>query len=481
MGPEHWAYDHELARQTARAEAEEDARDRQDECESGIAPANFTDLGNAQRLVKLQEKNLLHCPAIGDLIWNGTHYERDELKRAMQLAIQSVRQLHVEAFREDDSTIRERLSNHANKSESEQKLRAMLAIARTDPRVAVAQEQLDKHAHLLNTPTGTVDLRTGACKPHNQDDLLTRCTTARFDAEATAPHFLQFLNEIFNEDAELIAFVQRMIGYGATGYTSEQVLFFWYGTGANGKSVLAGAVQDALGLSYTMTTAPGLLLKRGDSHTTGLADLRGQRLVFSQEIDEGGKLAEGLVKQVTGSDRMRARWMYRDNFEWEPTHKINLVANHRPEIRGTDHAIWRRILLIPFLIQIPEEKRDRQLREKLREEGPGILNWIVEGAKQWYEQGLNPPDSVLAATSEYRSESDPLSDFIEEGCVLLESAQVRAGDLLEAFQKWAKREGRAELDAKGLKARLHDRGIQHKKTNRARMYLGIGLLSNPEQ
>ena len=225
---------------------------------------------------------------------------------------------------------------------------------------------------------------------------------------------------------------------------------------------------------YAKRAAPELLMvSNTDRHPTERADLFGARFVASIEIEAGRKLAEVLVKDMTGGDRIKARWLYHDFFEWEPTHKLFLAANHKPTIRGTDHAIWRRILLIPFAVTIPEQERDRQLGEKLKEELPGILRWAVEGCLEWQSRGLDAPDSVRAATASYRDESDILAEFLDAECVLDSEAATPASELYHRYVGWSERIKDQPISKAAFGQHLSERGLEATRTKSLRMWRGI--------
>jgi putative DNA primase/helicase len=221
------------------------------------------------------------------------------------------------------------------------------------------------------------------------------------------------------------------------------------------------------------------LLARGEVHTTGIADLQGARLVVSSEIDEGRRLAEATVKQLTGGDKIKARFMRQDFFEFEPTHKLFIAANHRPIIRGTDHAIWRRIRLIPFDVVIPEDERDATLPSRLKRELPGVLNWAVQGCRRWLEHGLSTPDEVLVATANYRDEMDVLGAFMEDLCIMAEMAWVMAAELYHAYQQWCEDSGERPLSQRAMGLALAERGFDRRKhgPNRRYAWFGIGLVN----
>ena len=259
------------------------------------------------------------------------------------------------------------------------------------------------------------------------------------------------------EDDDLIGFLQRAIGYSLTGDVSEQVLIILYGTGANGKSTFLNAVMGMLG-DYSMKATADLLMKT-DGHPTEKTDLFGKRFVAAIETGEGKKLNEEFIKEATGGDPIRARRMREDMWQFDPTHKLFLATNHKPGIKGTDHAIWRRLRLVPFNVTIPDNKRDKDLPEKLRAEWPGIMAWAVRGCLEWLEHGLRAPKQVTAATDSYRQEMDTLAEFFEDCCELGTDLESTTKALYSAFQAWCE-ETNVDLLAKNtFGERLRERGF----------------------
>ncbi|MGH7378091.1 MAG: DNA primase family protein, partial [Candidatus Methylomirabilales bacterium] len=277
----------------------------------------------------------------------------------MRRAKETVGSMYLEAAAQPDQDLRAALAAHAMKCESDSRIRAMLSLAESEPGVPVEPGAFDADPWLFNCLSGTLDLRTGELRPHRREDLLTKLAPVDYDPGAKAPTWTAFLDHIMAGNREVIEYLQRAVGHALTGDVREQVLQFLHGTGANGKTTFLNAILDAVG-DYGKQAAPELLtIKYGTEHPTGLADLRGCRFVASIEVEEGKRLAEVLVKQLTGGDRLKARFMRENFFEFTPTHKIFLAVNHKPVIRGTDHAIWRRIRLVPFTVTIPDAEQDK--------------------------------------------------------------------------------------------------------------------------
>jgi P4 family phage/plasmid primase-like protien len=322
--------------------------------------------------------------------------------------------------------------------------------------LTVDQSALDRDPWVLNCQNGTVDLRTGELHPHNPKDYITKLVPLDYDPAATAPRFERFVLELMGADAPRAKFLQRWFGYCATGDVREQKLVVHIGAGANGKGTLQNTIAAVLG-DYSGTAAPGLLASTGggERHPTEIADLFGRRLVTAHENDEAAVLREGFVKQATGGDTLKARWMRADFFEFRPTHKLQLLTNHKPQVKGQDFGIWRRILLVPYPVrfgtasEIAEGRatqlRDDGLAEALQGELPGVLRWVVDGAREWCRTGLNPPDSVLAAGREYQSEQDRVAQFVNECCELAEREWTAFAVLYFAYKTWCSDSGYAPL------------------------------------
>jgi len=282
----------------------------------------------------------------------------------------------------------------------------MLEIAQSLKRFAVKADAFDQNPMLLNVLNGTFELKTGELRPHDQRDRITKICPVEYREDALCPTWLAFLDRIFNGNADLIGFVQRAIGYSLTGSTQEQCFLLLWGEGSNGKSTMLELLRDVLGDYADNASTDALMVSSGRGTENDIAKLKGARLVTASESGEGRRLDEERVKRLTGGDTISARFLYREWFEYRPQFKLWLAVNNRPEVRGTDHAIWRRVRLIPFEVVIPDDDQDKELPAKLRAEAPGILRWAVEGCLAWQKEKLNPPKAITSATTEYRSEQN---------------------------------------------------------------------------
>ena len=437
----------------------------------------LTDYGNAQRMAARHGNDLRYCRDWKKfLVWDSRRWVVDRTDAVMRLAKETVRAIYAEAASASDADDRKQIANHAKKSESEMRLKAMIELVKSEPGIGVVPQQLDTDPWLLAVENGVVNLRTGILRPHDRADLITKIAPVRFDAQATCPTWNAFLERIMSERQPLIAFVQRVVGYTLCGDTSERSLFVLHGVGANGKSTLLDTIRSLLGDYAARTPVETLLVKHGNSIPNDVARLQGKRYVYASEADEGRRLAEALVKDLTGGDRISARYLYGEFFEFTPEFKLFLATNHKPEIRGTDNGIWDRIKLIPFDVRIPEGERDRNLGAKLRGELSGILNWAVQGCLDMQRDGLIPPVEVRSATEGYRSEMDQIASFIEDCCDEGPHLFVISGHLYETYTNWCDQNRERALTQKAFATQLKARDfVPGKGAQGIRLWEGIGL------
>lgn len=443
---------------------------------AAIARPNLSEVGNAERFALQHGQWVRYCWLWRRwLIWTGTHWRKDEGDSVLRLAKATVKGIYLEAGGAASPDERERLARWAMASETEKRLRSMLALAQAEPGIPVRPEALDRDPWALNVQNGTLDTRTGQLGPHRREDLITRCLPVAYDPEAGCPIWRATLERILDGRADLIRYFQKAIGYSCTGDTTEQVLFLCWGIGRNGKTTILSTAVTLLG-DYALSTRPEtFMVKYGDGIPNDVAQLKGRRLVIAVEAEAGQRLAEGLVKQMTGGDTLTARFMRAEFFQFTPTFKIFLATNHKPQIRGTDLAIWRRIRLIPFTVTIPESEQDRQLPDKLKAELPGILRWAMEGARLWHAEGLGLPEAVRVATEAYRGDMDTLGDFLRDQCFIETGARVEAGPLYQAYEAWCHTSGEKTLTARTFGLHLKERGFTPERTGHAQMRSWAGL------
>jgi putative DNA primase/helicase len=437
----------------------------------------LTDLGNAERLIDDCGGNLRYCTKWRKwLIWDGTRWSRDSEGQIWGLAYVSARRILQEAEEEEDEALAKSLRKWALLSQGHAHLIAMIVLAQGLPGIPVSPDDLDSDIWALNTPTGTVSLRSGVLHPHRREDLITRCTRVGPDSSVSCIRWLRFLDEVMGGRREIVEFLRRVMGYSLCGDTRERRLLILHGLGRNGKSTLLTTIHKALG-EYSAKTAANTFVSRGNQ-TNDLARLAGVRLVFASETGGGKKLDEGIVKELTGNEPITARFLYAEPFEFRPQFSAWISTNCRPEIDASDPAIWDRICLVPFDVRMgtagaPAE--DKMLSSTLETELPGILAWMISGCVDWISGGLKEPSVVLAATQDYRDDEDRLADFFDVHTTTLPGLRVSARDLYQAYLKWAQSLGISPQSATSLGRAVRARGGEACRTNSLRGWIGIGL------
>jgi len=337
-------------------------------------------------------------------------------------------------------------------------------LAKSERGIAISFDDFDRDAWALNCANGTLDLRDGLLRPHRREDRITRLLPWEYDAKAECPRWKSFLGEIL-PDPETVEYVQRLCGYCLTGNVSEHVVVFCYGIGANGKSVFLNSLLTLLGDYGTQAPTSMLISSPNERHPAELVTLHGRRLVVCAEVPGGKAWNEELIKSISGGDPISARGMREDFWTFQPTHKMLISGNHKPDVRGQDEGIWRRWHLLPFERTIPPGERDLKLTETLAAEMPGILAWAVRGCLDWQRDRLKPSAKVLAATADYRTESDRLAPFIQECCVLDPRAIISRAALYRAYQTWSVEQGeRRPLSTKTFAELVRGKGATERWT-----------------
>lgn len=402
------------------------------------------------------------------LVWTGNRWQTDQTLCAQHL----VRQVCREAALSADS------ARTAAKLASSGTLAGVERMARTDRRHAARAEDWDADPWRLNTPGGVVDLRTGALQPHAREDRMTRLTTATPGGDCAT--WRRFLDQVTGGDAGLQAYLARMAGYALTGSTREHALFFLHGTGSNGKSVFLNTLAVILGDYANSAPMDTFMESRSDRHPTDMAGLRGARLVSAIETEEGRRWAEAKIKALTGGDKVSARFMRQDFFEYVPQFKLVIAGNHKPSIRNVDVAMKRRLHLVPFTVTIPDEKQDPNLPVKLLAEADGILAWMVAGCLEWQRLRLQPPQCVVDATEDYFGTEDALGRWLEERCFVEPIARAPVADLYEDWRQWADKSGEYAGSIKRFSEMLTARKFERcKLSGGVRGFHGLSLRPHP--
>jgi putative DNA primase/helicase len=426
------------------------------------------DLGNARRLLARHGDALMHVSEVGWHAWDGRRWsEGDGDLRARRLAHETAEAIRGEATAlEQDGCDAEIVQAHrkfASSCGNSGRVSNMLQEA--VPYCTVEQDELDTDPWSLNLADGTLDLQTGQRRPHRPGDRITRVCPVGFDAAARAPVFERFLERV-QPDPEMRSFIQRVIGYTATGTARDQVMFCHYGRGANGKSTLMDLVAWVLG-DYSATVPFASLLyddrRRGSEATPDLARLPRKRFVRAAEPDVGARFSESIIKQWTGGEEVTVRHLNQGFFDFVPILKLHLSFNNKPSVRGQDDGIWRRLILIDWPVTIPREERDPELPSKLRAEASGVLNWIIDGASEYLERGLEIPEVVRAATEDYKAENDPVSGFLAAAVARREGATTGAKTLFDAYERWCRDNGYEAMSKTMFGRVLGDKGYRKSK------------------
>jgi putative DNA primase/helicase len=442
-----------------------------------------TDAGNARWFARAFGDQVRYVRERGKWIMNvGTHWADDvdgAIERMAKAAISGIFDTLGE-FGHQQREQRDALYKHATRSEAAPRIAAALSLFKSEAGVTISQAQLDPDPMLLGVRNGVVDLRTGTFRQPRGDEYVTRQAGCDFQPQAKCPTWNAFLARIMNDDIAMIEFLQRALGYSLTGDASEQAMFINFGHGQNGKSVFMGALKDLLG-AYAANAPAGTFLDRRDTAASNdIARLAHARLVYAAEIDEGRSMAEALVKLCTGGEHLVARYLFQEFFEFQPQFKLWLACNHRPRIRGSELAIWRRIRLIPFAVTIPEAEQDRRLPAKLRLELPGLLNWAIAGCLAWQRDGLEAPAAVINATEQYRFDSDVLANWLLDSCFMQQGVSAQATLLYGDYRKFTEDRGSRAMSMRTWADRMAERGFEKRDGRSPKragvvMYDGVGL------
>lgn len=449
-------------------------------------PTELSDQYNAEALVRAYGKNMRYCEDWKRwLVWDGKRWKIDNTGQVMRWAKRTIKRMAAHLLDMSAQDVITGLLAHIKKSFSLHSLKAMVELAQSEPGIPVTPDMFDCDPWLFNVQNGTLDLRTAELRPHHRDDLLMKISPVTYDETTECPRWEAFLQEIYAGDQDLIAFDQKATGYTLTGETREQVLFIPHGTGCNGKSTKLSLMRELMGEGeYALRTNMKAFTESTSQHAPAsveyyLAKLHNVRFAYASEGEEGARLSESLIKDVTGGvDFITGRHPYGQPFSFQPRFKLWLGTNHEPVIRGHDLAIWRRLRKIPFTISF-EGRADETLFDKLRQELPGILRWTVKGCLMWQMSGMEPPKAVAEATAAYRRTMDVVGRFIDECCTVAGYPKVESTALYQGYTKWCDANGETALSQQKLAERLKERGFRNDEQRSAtgrKMWTGLGLI-----
>ncbi len=447
--------------------------------------SGWTDAANADRFAAQNKDKLRFVPEWKRwLVWDGRRWHDDSGVAARQRAKRYAKSLWTEYGRlspELDRNDAGKLHSFIKATNSESKINAFLKLAETDVRLVAPVEVWNQKPLLLNVLNGTIDLATGKLRPHNPADHLTQLAPVMFDPEAKCEQWESTLSLIFDGDDSLVAFVQELLGYCISGEIGEAILPIAVGNGANGKSTIWNTIIEILG-DYAVLALETLLIGKGNNHPTEMAALYQRRFVPISEPEKGGSLRVARLKALTGETTITARGMNENPWSFRRTHKFWMSTNHLPRIDDTDDGIWRRVKVIPFRVDLRKRVAvipDFQAR-LVREEGPGILNWLLAGWLRYQERGgFKEPDSVKLATRGYRDDSDPLGEFIADNCVVEDGAIATAKDIFAKYQEAGGKENQTSF-GKELGSRYRKEKPDSGKYRKQTIYHGIRLRTDKD-
>jgi putative DNA primase/helicase len=441
-----------------------------------------TDLGNSKRFIYRHGDN---CKYVGLYdkwyVWNGLRWEQDDLNIVPDLVCDTIIRIGAEATLNDSGVGQNQHLIWGGKSQSRERLNAALKIASSS--LSVSPDEFDADPYVINFPNGTLNLRTYEFRAQCKQDNITKITKYPYDPTAKCPMWIDFLNRIMMKDQDMIKFIQRSLGYSITGDSNERAMFMCHGSGSNGKSTLFSIVGSILGDFAISVDSDTFCVKKSEGARNDIARLKGSRFVITSENRKGRHLDELFIKSITGgTDLIIARFLYGEFFQFKPMCKIWWAFNSAPRISDRTNSIWNRVKMIPFLYTIPKEEEDIHFADKLlRSEAAGIMNWILDGLKEYQRIGLSEPQRIKTATLQYREEQDILNDFFDDYCVIEPNGIVKAKELYEGYQKWVAFQSINEkpMSPRAFGFEMTDRGykrdklIVDKETYQSRVYLGL--------
>ncbi|WP_256263310.1 phage/plasmid primase, P4 family [Staphylococcus sp. HMSC072E01] len=438
---------------------------------------SYDDTGNADRFIDRYGHLYKHSYITNKFyIYDGQKWKVDDrgaIRKLIDEMIESIKNekvLHSEDVTEEEA--REAFQKYYKKTRGTQSKKNIMN--ELMHRKTVTPDEFDKDDMLLNVANGYIDLTSRELYKHDINRMFSQIANTDYSEKMQPAVWLDFLNDIFAGDKAVIRYIQKALGYSLTGSTREQVMFILFGKGRNGKSIFVETIAEILGDYSNNMQAKSLMVKKNDNVNTDIARLSKARFVTSSEPNEGFRFDEGLIKQITGGDKVTARFLYAEEFEYTPKFKIWVSTNHKPIIRGTDDGIWRRLVLIPFDVQIPEEKVDKDLKYKLLREAPAILNWMAEGAYMWMREGLELPEKLRASSKAYRTEMDVIEQFIEDECKRVDDGRVKANELYSVYKNWANENNAYKMSNKDFGQKMKEKFKSKRMTN-GMFYLGLEI------
>ena len=439
-----------------------------------------SDVANGRRLARRHGDSIRYTVERSFMCWDGRRWAADPKGVAVSAMAKDTALAMFDELRDSPPELRNVLYSNAQQCQSKKRLEAMIWCMRSEPDIPAQLTDFDADPWLLNVANGTLDLRIGQLRRHSCDDLISNITEVAFDRNADCELWDAFLWRVTDKNEDLYSYLRRFVGYLLAGDVSDQSLHFLHGIGNNGKTVFCETIMRLLG-EYAVTVSPDLImLRRYSGIPNDVARLRGVRAAIMNETTQGARFDEAKLKDLTGGDTLTARFLHQEFFDFRPTHRLIIRGNHKPTICGTDEGISRRLRLVPFTVSIPPEEQDRDLQRKLEAELPGILNWALQGCREWQSEGLKPPTIITEAVRQYREASDGLGRFIAECCVERKLAQVKSSVLFTSYQEFCAAAGERWVSRNDFPDEMQRKGFEWKRTNTGGMFYGLELLASED-
>jgi putative DNA primase/helicase len=450
-----------------------------------------SEAGNMERFVDQHQNSVRYVPEKRSwAVWDDTRYKLRSESSVFEMALDTSKGIFDEARDCATEEGRKKLSQWAVSSRSEQRLRRMLSMASKHSAIVANLSDFDTETAKLNCQNGLVNLETGELEGRSSSNQCLRLVPMDYKRHERCPTFNQFLHEIFNDDKELISWMQRAIGYTLTGLTTEQVFFIAYGTGANGKSTLFETLLDVLG-DYGRASEFDTFLVSDQTNTRaleGVAKLQGSRFALASETAKSRRLSEALIKKLTGGDTVTGTFLYGSSFEFRPEFKLWLLANHLPQSQDSSHGFWRRVRVVPFARKFHPDEMDQTLRTKLWQEREGILAWCVRGAMNWFKMqrethgatGLGSCAAVDDASKLYRDDNDGFGQFVDEFLIATRGSEVSAATLYTRYEFWCRSNNEQPVSQTNFGCKLNDHGIRKRRKNSGNVYVDVTMIEDDD-
>lgn len=448
---------------------------------------SLNDIGNAVMLANMFRLKIRFCEELRAwLVWNGKHWAKDDVtlwrhaRLIVRIRFRQAKSKYGLMTTNGFKVSKKDVLKWAIRSSSKTRIQAMLDVASKLPQITTSLKELDKDQFMFNCQNGSIDLRTGVLQKHNLNDMITHISDVSYRPGVQYPNWLKFIDEITLGNNQLQEYLQEVLGYCLCGAVKEQVMFVLVGKGANGKSTFLDAFINVLGAYAKTTPAHTFVKSESRALRNDLARLAGARFVSAVEINTGKKLDEALVKGLTGGDRIAARFLGKEFFEYTPQAKFFLAVNVFPEVSGADDGIYRRLRVIPFEAAFTPRQMDKDLPAKLKKEADGILIWAIEGFKRWYQRGsLVEPEVVTEASMAFREQMDAVGSFISDYCILVSGASVQVGSLYDAYIDWAKQNALEPMSKKLFGTLIRQKGFKQGKSGKTRLWKGLKFFVMP--